>query len=289
MELTELRSFIVLTEMLHFGRTAQRLHITQPALTKQIKRLEMDLGGNLFQRGNGGVSLTRAGEVLKEKAARILNDIGQAEQLTRLAVEGNAGVLRIGFGITTLPAGLASLLRQYRQMYPNVLLQLEDMSTPSQISALEEIRIDIGFVRLPVINKSLITTKAFEERLVIAIPQDMKIIQKQGLSAFAKEPFVGLSRSVSSSYSNHVTQTCLAAGFTPIIVQEAKEFHTILHCVGASMGVAIVPLSLKHMRIPNVKFVETQVKEAHWHIGLTWRRRDKGQALIENFIKLVRK
>src|SRR5690242_11493538 len=111
LDLAELRSFVVLADTLHFGKAAEALHITQPALTKQIQRIESRLGGALFVRRYGKVSTTSAGDVLRGAARRLLQQAEEAEQLARLALHGKAGVLRIGFGIASLAAGLADLLR----------------------------------------------------------------------------------------------------------------------------------------------------------------------------------
>src|SRR4030088_543393 len=106
LELSELRSFLLLAHHLHFGEAAEALHLTQPALTKQIHKLEAKVEGPLLVRGYRRVSLTPAGEILRDRARALLREAEMAEGVTRLAVRGRAGVLRIGFGIASLAAGL---------------------------------------------------------------------------------------------------------------------------------------------------------------------------------------
>ena len=107
LELSELRSFLVLAQHLHFGEAAEALHVSQPALTKQIQKLEAKVEGPLLVRGYRRVSLTPAGEILRDRAQSLLREAEMAEEIARLAVQGKAGLLRIGFGIASLAAGLA--------------------------------------------------------------------------------------------------------------------------------------------------------------------------------------
>jgi DNA-binding transcriptional LysR family regulator len=185
-ELSELRSFVVLADHLHFGQAAEALHVSQPALTKQIQRLEDKVTGPLLIRGYRRVSLTPAGEILRDRARTLLRDAEIAEQMTRLAVNGKAGLLRIGFGIASLAAGLPEILARFLQHFPEVQVTMRDMSTPGQIEALERGDIDVGFVRLPVERPDLVTLPVLEEMLVAAVPRGMSY--RKGLSSLETSP-----------------------------------------------------------------------------------------------------
>ena len=130
LELSELRSFLVLAQHLHFGEAAQALHVSQPALTKQIQKLEAKVEGPLLVRGYRRVSLTPAGEILRDRARNLLREAEMAEEIARLAVQGKAGSLRIGFGIASLAAGLPDILTRFRQHFPAVQVSMRDMPTP---------------------------------------------------------------------------------------------------------------------------------------------------------------
>lgn len=287
LELSELRSFVVLADHLHFGQAAEALHVSQPALTKQIQRLEDKVTGPLLIRGYRRVSLTPAGEILRDRARSLLRDAEIAEQMARLAVNGKAGLLRIGFGIASLAAGLPEILTRFRQHFPDVQVTMRDMSTPGQIEALERGDIDVGFVRLPVERPDLVTLPVLEEMLVAAVPRGMPY--RKGLSSLRNEPFVVISRSVSTSFFDHLVQTCRAAGFSPRIVQEVNELFTVLNLVQAGVGVSLVPRSTRLMRVPHVRLLDTGVAEAKWKIGLAWRKRDQSDSLVRNFISLARR
>jgi DNA-binding transcriptional LysR family regulator len=287
LELSELRAFLVLADHLHFSHAAEVLHVSQPALTKQMQRLEAKVAGRLLVRGYRKVALTPAGEILRDRARRLLREAEVAEQMARLAVNGKAGVLRIGFGIGSLAAGLPDILMRFRQQFPEVQVSMRDMSTPNQIEALHQGEIDVGFVRLPVESAELVTVPVLEEMLVAAIPRGMSY--RKGLSDLRNEPFVVISRSGSVSFFDHLVQTCRAAGFSPRIVQEVNELLTVLFLVQAGAGVSLVPSSASRMRVPNVRLLDTHLAEAKWRIGLTWRKRDQSDPLVRNFVSLARR
>ena len=286
LELSELRAFLVLTNRLHFGQAAEALHVSQPALTKQMQRLEAKVAGPLLIRGYRRVTLTPAGEILRDRARSLLREAEIAEQMARLAVNGKAGLLRIGFGIASLAAGLPGILTRCRHPFPQVQVSMRDMSTPDQIAALEQGDIDVGFVRLPAERAELVTVPVLEEVLVAPVPRGVSY--RRGLSGLRNEPFVVISRSVSASFFDHLVETCRAAGFSPRIVQEVNELFTVLNLVQAGLGVSLVPRSASLMRVPNVRLLDTNQAEAKWRIGLAWRKLDQADPLVRNFVRLAR-
>ena len=286
LELSELRAFLVLTNRLHFGQAAEALHVSQPALTKQMQRLEAKVAGPLLIRGYRRVTLTPAGQILRDRARSLLREAEIAEQMARLAVNGKAGLLRIGFGIASLAAGLPGILTRFRHHFPQVQVSMRDMSTPDQIAALEQGDIDVGFVRLPAERAELVTVPVLEEVLVAAVPRGMSY--RKGLSGLRNEPFVVISRSVSASFFDHLVETCRAAGFSPRIVQEVNELFTVLNLVQSGLGVSLVPRLASLMRVPNVRLLDTNQAEAKWRIGLAWRKLDQADPLVRNFVRLAR-
>jgi DNA-binding transcriptional LysR family regulator len=287
LELSELRSFVVLATHLHFGQAAEALHVSQPALTKQMQRLEAKVAGPLLIRGYRRVTLTPAGEILRDRARSLLREAEIAEQMTRSAVNGRAGLLRIGFGIASLAAGLPDILTRFRHHFPEVQVSMRDMSTPDQIDALEQGDIDVGFVRLPVESLNLVAVPVLEETFVAAIPRGMPY--RKGLYSLRNEPFVVISRGTSISYFDHLVQTCRAAGFSPRIVQEVNELFTVLSLVRGGVGVSLVPRSVRLMHVPNVRLLDTGLAEAKWKIGVAWRKLDQSDPLVRNFISLARR
>jgi DNA-binding transcriptional LysR family regulator len=288
LELRDLRSLSVLAEHLHFGRAAEALHVSQPALSKQVRRIEERIGGPLVVRSHRGLTLTGAGVILRDRARLILAEADRAEQLSRLALRGEAGLLRIGCGLAAMTWGLPELLRRFRSTYPNVHVTVRDMSSPAQAQALAGKEIDVAFVRLPLRAAGIEAVPLFDDRLMMIWAPGRDVDWRMGLRALAEEPFVTCSRATSPSYYDHIIRTCRAAGFAPQITEETNQVFTVLHLVRAGLGVSLVPRSARLMRVPQVRFAETKVKEAAWSMGLAWRSEDESAPLVANFVRLAR-
>lgn len=289
LEIDDLRSFLTLSEQLHFRRAAEILHVSQPALSKQIRRLEDRLGGPLLLRRSRGVHLTPAGQVLVPHARQILEDSVSAERVTRLALKGEAGTLRVGFGIAVLARGLPNLMLRFRKRFPHVDLSVRNMSTSDQLQALGDRKIDVGFVRLPVASKEIATIPIVKERLMMVLSEQATYDTKRGLAALSRAPFILPWRADSASFYDHVFRTCRAAGFVPSVIQEADVFFTVLNLVRAGLGVSIAPSAVQLMRVPQIRFAETRIPEAEWSIGIAWNRLGGRSTLVENFIEMARK
>jgi DNA-binding transcriptional LysR family regulator len=288
-ELDDLKSFLILSEQLHFRRAAEILHVSQPALSKQIRRMEEELGGQLLIRRSRGLHLTAAGQVLLEHARRVIEDAESAERVTRLAMKGKAGTLRVGFGVSTLARGLPKLIMRFRERYPHVDLSVRNMSTSDQTEALIDRKIDVGFVRLPVRTEEIEATPILKERLMIVLGEQATYDAKRGLAALRDAPFIIPWRGDSASFYDHVFRTCLAAGFVPKVVQEVDVFFTALNLVRAGLGVSIAPSAIQLMRVPQIRFAETRIPEAEWSIGMAWNRRGPRSVMAENFMQMARR
>lgn len=287
-DLDNLRSVLVLAEHLHFGRAATALYVSQPALTKQIRKIEETLGGPLFVRKPREVTLTRAGEVLVEHARSLLRDAQLAVDVSRSAMRGEAGLLRIGFGLPSLATGLPDLIQRFRQRFPGVQISMREMSTPPQLQALENRTLDVGFVRLPIQADEISNFPLFADRLVIAVGPHAAKKSGRGLRSFANESFVSVTRTASASLHDHIIRTCHAAGFLPRIGQEVEELFTVLNFVRAGAGVALVPNSCKVMNVPRVKYLETGVPTAVWKIGIAFHNSSASDLVVSNFVSGVR-
>ena len=286
-ELADLQAVATLAETLHFGRAADRLHVSQPALSKRIKRIEEEIGGPLLTRRYRDVRLTEAGRLLAERGRQLLLQSSAAVALSQRAVRGEAGLLRIGFGIASILGLLPKVLLRFRRAHPDVQLELRDMSTPEQVAALGAGDIDVGFVRLPVSDHTLVVRPVLDERLVAALGPRSPWYPRRGLRSVASEPFIIVARTRSASFYNHALGICAASGFTPHVVQEANELFTVLSLVGAGLGVSLVPRSAASMRLPGVRFREVKLAEAAWDIGLAWRRESADLPLVQRFVGMV--
>jgi len=288
MDLDQMRSVVVLAEHLHFGRAAAALYVSQPALTKQIHKIEDTLGGPLFVRRPRQLTLTRAGQVLIEHARPLLRDGQLVIDVSRSAIRGEAGLLRIGFGLPSLATGLPDLIQRFRMRFPRIQISMNEMSTPPQVDALGNRTLDVGFVRLPIPASEISSFPLFTDRLVIAVGANSAKNLRKGLRSFARESFVLVTRSASASLHDHILRTCHAAGFLPRVVQEVSELFTVLNFVRAGAGVALVPSSCKAMNVPRVRYLETRIPAAEWKIGVAFHKSSTSDPLVRNFVSAVR-
>jgi DNA-binding transcriptional LysR family regulator len=287
-ELREMRSAVALADHLHFGRAAFALHMSQPALTKQIHKIEETLGGPLFIRKPRQLTLTPAGDVFVARARTLLKDAQLAEDAFQSAMRGEAGLLRIGFGIASLASGLPDLIQAFRNRFPGVQIAMRDMSTPAQLDALENRTLDVGFVRVPVSTAEVFTLPLFRDRLVVAVGPNARSHPRGGLKLFARAPFIVVARSASASLYDHVLRSCRAAGFTPRVVQEVGELFTVLSFVRAGAGVALVPNSSKALKVPRVRYLEAGVPSAVFDIGIAFHKSAAADPILNNFLSVVR-
>ncbi len=269
LNLDELRSFLTLASELHFRKAAERLFVSQPALSKQIQKLEEKTGGALFERTRRKVALREAGRVLIPLAERLLRDSQAALDRVRQASEGRAGTLRIGFGIASASDLLPQTILRFRKTYPGVEIQMRDMSTPAQTRALLEEQIDIGIIRLPVARPELYRAK-------------------DGLACLRDKPFLLIARAASTTFYDHVLAVCRRAGFIPEIIQEANETFTLLNLVRAGLGVSLVPRSAMRMSVPGVSYHQLPMPEAEWQIGIAWNKLSEKHELITRFSETMR-
>jgi DNA-binding transcriptional LysR family regulator len=286
-ELEDLQALLVLAETLHFGRAADRLRVSQPALSKRIRRMEARIGGPLLVRGYRDVQLTEAGRLLANRSRHLIAEASATLALTERAARGEAGLLRIGFGIASIFGLLPDVVQRFRRAHPDVQLHLRDMSTPDQIDALVRGEIDVGFIRHRAADDRLQMRHVLDERLVVALGPHSRWNTRAGLRSVASEPFIIIARSRSASFYDHVLSVCAAAGFAPRIVQEADELFTVVSLVRAGLGVSLVPRSAALMRLPGVRFHELGMPEAAWHIAMAWHRDSDRVPLLRRFVDAV--
>jgi DNA-binding transcriptional LysR family regulator len=285
--LDDLRALLALSETLHFGRAADRLHVSQPALSKRLRRMEEQIGGPLLVRGYRDVRLTEAGRLLASRGRHLIGEASAALDLTARAARGDAGLLRIGFGIASMFGLLPDVLLRFRRAHPDVQLHLRDMSTPDQVEALVGGKIDVGFIRHREPDDRLRMRHVLSERLVAVLSSRSRWSAREGLRSVASEPFIMIARSRSASFHDHVLSVCAAAGFAPRVVQEVFELFTVVSLVRAGLGVALVPRSAALMRLPGVRFQELGLPQAVWNIALAWHRDSDRVPLVRHFLDAV--
>lgn len=246
MELRQIRSFLSVAETLHFGRAAELLHLSQPALSLQIRNLEEQLGTRLFQRNRRGTSLTAAGITFRDNASAALLQLDDAARKTRLAADGKLGLLRIGFISTAGAQILPQIIRQFRRANADVEFSLRNVLTADQVRMLETGLLDIGFLRMPVDKQSgLDVIPVHREPFVLAVPSTHRFGNKKRvkLKETVNEDFLMYERSHAPGFHDLILAMFRSAGVVPRICQTAGEMPTLISLIDAGMGIAVLPIS----------------------------------------------
>ena len=179
MELRQIRSFLSIAETLHFGRTAELIHLSQPALSLQIRALEEEVGVRLFERNRRKTTLTAAGFAFRDDAAAALSQLDQAIRRARLAANGKLGLLRIGFISTVGSEIVPNIVRQFGELNPAVEFSLRAITTADQVQMLETGALDIGFCRLPIGGHSALDVcMVYGEPCVLVVPASPRLASR---------------------------------------------------------------------------------------------------------------
>lgn len=277
MDIRELKSFVLLAEQLHFGRAAALLHLSQPALTKQIRRMEEELGSPLFERGRHGTTLSGFGRQFLKEARSTVSSFERLMERAGSAARGESGHLAIGFGFHTLEL-VPRLIVRLREIAPGIGVDLRDMSTAEQVEALREEKLDLGFLRLPAPVEFRVLP-VIKDRLVLVSSPALPLPGTVTLADCRDQAFVSISEERAPGFFSHMLRLCAKHGFHPRIVQQVPEFTTALALVQAGLGIAIIPESVGISRFPGMRVHPLKDKDAAWSVGAGWRKGDTNPAL----------
>ena len=288
MELRHLRYFVMVAEELHFGRAAARLQMTQQPLSQQIYQLEAELGVSLFHRTKRRIQLTDAGKVFLKEAHQLLLQAEQSIEKTRQAARGEVGRLSIGFSGFATYSVLPKVLQTFQERFPQVELNLEEMTTSVQIQALLKKQIDLGLMIPPVNDKSLLIELLLQEPLVVVLPETHLLAKESELtlSALADEPFILVPRHLEPGYYDQCISLFQQAGFSPKVVQKASQKQTILGLVSAGMGVSLAPASIRNICRMGVVYTNLSTP-TRVYLAAVWQQQE-ASSVLQTFLKVIR-
>jgi len=256
MEFRHLRCFVALAEELHFGRAAQRLSMSQPPFSVNIRQLEEAIGTRLFIRDSKGVCMTAAGQAFREHAQTLLARAEEAKSLARDVGAGALGTLRVGFVGSMLYRGLPRWMQCFQQEHPRIEVILQEINSQQQIEALVHDDLDVGFVHTHKLIAPLTAELVGSEPFVCCMPtgHTMASCAEVPLGALREEPFVLFSRRAAPDYHERIVDMCQAAGFYPRVRHEVRHWLSVVAAVAHGMGVSVVPAPLEHSGITGAVF-----------------------------------
>ena len=292
MELRHLRYFVAIGEEQHFGRAAKRLHVAQPALSRQMQDLERELGFLLFDRLPRGVRLNAAGKLFLRDARRILQDVNEAKLRAERIAHGKAGTLRIAIATAVSWHGLVQdSFREFRRRQPDVELELHHLLSVDQVEPIVSGRLDAGFAAsLTPWHKDLAHWEFAQDRMVLAVPKGHPLTRRKTvrLRDLRTMPFVWFPRWVNPVFYDRMRQACARGGLSaPRIVQEAPDRDTNLGLVLCQIGLSWQPETVRWHCPQGIVLLPVVDMKVRLPFNLIWKK-DNMLPLLKKFLAQVR-
>lgn len=245
MELRHLNYFLKVAEELNFSKAADKLFISQPPLSRQIKELETELHAQLFIRNNKKVELTDAGKYFEAEVKQLLNSLESIKLKTRKIAENISGEFRIAYISSTFSGIISELIKHLSKQYPYVSFKLFEVGTAKQIIDLEQGKLDLGILRAPLQSIKINTKLWFKDGYALVYNNNLiKIKTENDIEKLHDATFVFFNKDFAPHYHNSLLEICALYGFTPNVVHESNNINSIIQLVRNGLGVSIVPSRL---------------------------------------------
>ena len=294
MDLRHLRSFVAVAEELSFRRAAERLHLSQPPLSRQIKTLEQELGVRLLERDRGSrVCLTEAGKSFLSDARQALASAAAARSRAQDAARDARSQLKLG-NVAALSTGvLPPLLRAFREHHPQVEVSLLEMTRPMQLAALSEGRIHAGifpdlgapldrhFQSMPLYTCPMVAVLPVEHPLANEVKASISVHRLAG------QTLLILSPETSPGYVERLNDLCVAANFTPAATHPVEGPANLLGMVAAGYGVAIMPEVVMTSFVHGCRTRRLRAPVPPFRLKLVWLSNAQSP-LMQNFLAVAR-
>jgi DNA-binding transcriptional LysR family regulator len=280
-ELRHIRYFLAVAEELHFRKAAEKLFISQPGLSRQIKLFEEELGVVLFERHNRKVVLTKVGEYLKVEFSLQIKTLSHTLENAKLLHDGKKGALKIGYVGSAMQDVIPNLLLRFEKNHPNILFNLKEIDNQKQIEGLLSFSLDVGFVRLERVPRTLEIKSILKENFCLVLPKNHLISENnfKNLAQFKEESFILFDSKYSASYYEKVMQIFDDCGFTPLISHNTIHSSSIFKLVENNFGISIVPKSLAQKRGHKIKFIELDMIAQKTTLSVIWNQKNTNPIL----------
>ncbi len=259
MELRHLRYFVTVAEELNVSRASARLRISQPAVSRQLRDLEEELGVALFRREKHGLKLTPAGEAFLAHARDLLRRSGEAVKQMAAFSQPSKQTLTVGYIAPVLSSVLTPALRKFAQKHPDMEVALREMSPGDQVKALRAGRLDLALLGnpCPEVEREFSVTvlRRIPLQAVLADNHLLALRKRIGLRELEAEPFIGFSDETFPGRNAAICAGCQAAGFTPRFRHQAETLTALLALVAAGKGVTLAPAEVSQLAHPQAVFV----------------------------------
>jgi DNA-binding transcriptional LysR family regulator len=290
MELRHIRTFLLLAEELHFGRTAARLHVAQSAVSQTLKALEQEVGASLFDRTRRKVALSAAGTHFLAHAQRAIESLEDGSASARRAASGDVGRVVLGFTVMSALTVLPRAIARFQREFPGVELRVEQGGTMQQLEALRLGKIDLGFMPLKrAAHVEPFATEVLESAaLMTFVPASHPLAKRKRVRILdlVDVPHVLLSRRSEPRLYAGIYRACAEHGFTPRIAMELEQLESLLAFVAAGVGITHAPAFLGRLRLEGVRMLPFEHRPMVG-ISVVWDARTLSPA-ASRFLEIAR-
>lgn len=290
MDFKQVRYFVAVAEERSFTAAAERLHITQPPLSRQIQLLEDFLNVQLLKRETRPIELTEAGRLFYEQSLQLLNRIEQMQIATTRLGQNYQHQLSIGFVVSTIYSGLPALIQNFRTTYANTKLHFLEMNSAEQIEALKSGRIDIGFGRVRMHDPSIFRKVLREERLALAVPYSSDLATSNDhvvLNDLNNKSLIVYPSNLTPSFADYVLNALHDKRVYPMEIHEVQSLQTALGLVAAGVGYCIIPTGARIRSDLHYRLIAEEEKMSI-PVIFSYRKNDNSW-YIEAFIEQVQR
>lgn len=272
MDRFRLECFVALAEELHFHRAAERCHISQPAMSQQLRRLEKELDVQLAHRTKRNVTLTRAGEVFLVEARKTIRQMNLAASLAQRTDRGEVGQLTVGSTSPALYVLFPEVVALFRTQLPNVGLVVRELTTAEQERALRLGDIDVGLVHPPLDDPALGTEEVGRPPFQLALPANHPLAERESvaLAELAGERFVIFPREIAPRLYDKLISLCQDAGFSLDIAMEAYPAQSIIALVSAGVGLGFIASEAQRLARPGVVYRPIRGPRPYLSLGVAY-------------------
>jgi DNA-binding transcriptional LysR family regulator len=290
MNLRSLQYFIAVAEELSFTRGASRVHIEQAPLSQSIRRLEKEIGAKLFVRNTRGVELTVGGLAFLDVARTVVDALSEGLRAAKNSAHGTKDQLAIGFVASAAFDFVPKLARDFKLSYPQIALSLRQLGSEEQIELVGRRELDGAFVRPRQMSKTFACIPVSRVRFVCAVWSTHHLAKRRQvrISELKDEPFLMLTSEPKTHVSAQIGSIFEAAGFSPSVVMETNFFHTMIELVSASLGIAIVPTTIRDLNVRGVRFIELKDVRTEAGMDFIWREGSISPPLL-NLIRVIKR
>jgi DNA-binding transcriptional LysR family regulator len=290
MELRDLKSFIEVANYKSFSKAAAHSYLSQPALSKAVKKLEEELHVELFERSRRELKLTDAGKIVYQQAVKALLPLSELTTLLDELMNIEVGEIKMGIPPLIGTLFFPSIARNFNELYPKVSLELVELGAKRIGDLVEEGQIDLGIIVLPSDQTKFNVTPFIKDEFVLFVHKDHYLAHQNTvhLNQLKNESFILFSHEF--TLHDYIRQACIDAGFTPIVSYRSSQWDLIIELVASQLGITILPKSIYYKQNnPNIKIIPLTESALVWELGIITKKDSYHSFALRELLKLLAK